>query len=291
MSRSTILLAALLAFEAGGALAQDALQAAFRADGVPLDPRDPAWRTAPAVTLDLEAQTVTEPMTTEAAIPEVTLQAMTDGEEIGFRLAWRDATEDRFHTVARFSDAIAVMVPYRASEEVAITMGDAGDRVLILHWAAFRQENSDNGYADVAKLYPNYAYDWYPHAEPPYRYPENWHNQYALAYVGGEKVFRKNTIATPVREVVAEGFGSSTWKDVQRAEGRGVYAEDGWQVVIRRRFVEENTSNPEWGPGSTTYVTVAAWDGSAGDRGARKSIHYAWLPLAIPAEQRRGGDR
>jgi hypothetical protein len=283
MSLRAMLLAAVLALQAGGALGQESLQAVFRAEGVPLDPADPAWQAAPAVTLGLEPQTVTEPMTTEAAVAEVTLQAMTDGREIGFRLVWKDATEDRFHTVARFSDAVAVMVPYRPSEEVPITMGDAGDRVLILHWAAFRQENIDNGYADIAKLYPNYAYDWYPHAQKPYRYPEDWHNQYALAYVGGERVFRKNTIATPVREVVAEGFGSSTWKDVQRAEGRGVYTDGTWQVVIRRRFVEENTSNPDWGPGRTTYVTVAAWDGSAGDRGARKSIHYAWLPVVIPA--------
>lgn len=284
MSRRAMLLAAVLALQAGAATAQDSLRAVFRADGVPLDPTDPAWQAAPAVTLGLEPQTVAEPMTMAAAIGEVTLQAMTNGREIGFRLVWQDATADRFQTVGQFSDAVAVMVPYRPTDAVAITMGDAGDRVLILHWAAFRQENIDNGYADIAKLYPNYAYDWYPHAKAPYRYPEDWHNQYALAYVGGEKVFRKNTIATPVREVVAEGFGSSTWKDVQRAEGKGVYADGSWQVVIRRRFIEENTSNPEWGPGTTTYVTVAAWDGAAHERGARKSIHYAWLPLQIPAK-------
>ncbi|MDQ7083362.1 MAG: hypothetical protein Q9N34_10825 [Aquificota bacterium] len=83
------------------------------------------------------------------------------------------------------------------------------------------QENLEKGYSDVAKIHPNYAYDWYPHAKPPYRYPEDWANQYALAYIGGEKVLRKNTFRTPVREVVAEGFGSSTWKDVQSAEGSG----------------------------------------------------------------------
>ncbi|HFD16024.1 MAG TPA: nitrate reductase [Rhodospirillales bacterium] len=269
---------------AGAALAQNEMTAIYRAEGVPLDPADAAWNAAPAVTLELEGQTVTEPMVERAAVSEVTLQAMTDGENIGFRLTWKDPSEDRFHAVGRFSDAIAVMIPYRPSDEVPITMGDKGDRVLILHWAAFRQENIDHGYADVAKLHPNYAYDWYPHAEKPYRYPEDWRNQYALAYIGGEKVYRKNTIASPVREVVAEGFGSSTWKDVQRAEGQGIYRDGSWQVVIRRRFIENNTSNPHWGPGTTTYVTVAAWDGSAGDRGARKSLHYEWVPLQIRAE-------
>ncbi len=274
-------LATLLA--SGSALAQEALRAVYRADGIPLDPTDAAWQEAPAVTVTLDGQTVTEPMALEAAVGEVSVQALTNGREIAFRLVWEDPTEDRFHVVAKFSDAVAVMVPYRPSDEVPITMGGPGDRVLILHWAAFRQENLDNGYADVNKLYPNAVYDWYPHARKPYRYPEDWRNQYALAYIGGEKLFRKNTIASPVREVVAEGFGTSTWKDVQRAEGRGVHVDGRWEVVIRRRFVEENTSNPDWGPGRRTFFTVAVWDGSSGDRGGRKALGYAWIPLEVEA--------
>ena len=282
----TFAAAALLALLPAAVAAQEGLTALFRAEGVPLDPADPAWQAAPAVELALEPQTVTEPMTTEAAVGAVRVQALTDGEEIGFRLSWKDPTDDRFHLIARFSDAVAVMVPYRPSDEVPITMGGPGDRVLILHWAAFRQENVDDGYADLPKIYPNWAYDWYPHAKPPYRYPEDWRNQYALAYIGGEKLYRKNTLGTPVREVVAEGFGSSTWKDVQRAEGRGVRTEDGWAVVIRRRFVEENTSNPDWGPGKDTFFSVAVWDGSSGDRGARKSLAYAWTPLHVGEAER-----
>ncbi len=281
MRRSIAIASLGFLLASGLAAAQESLTA-VRVDGpVPLDPADPAWSRAEAITLTLEPQTVTPPMVEKAAVDQVTVEALTDGTQIAFRLTWKDPTADRFHTVARFSDAVGIMIPYRPSDEVPITMGGPGDRVLILHWAAFRQENIDNGYADVAKLYPNYAYDWYPHARKPYHYPEDWRNQYALAYVGGEKVFRKNTIATPVREVVAEGFGSSTWKDVQRAEGRGVHRDGKWQVVIRRRFIEENTSNPDWGPGRSTFFTVAVWDGASGDRGARKSLAFAWTPLRV----------
>ncbi len=283
MASRTLALALAAVFAGSSALAQEALKAAYRADGLPLDPRADVWQEVPSMTVSLEGQTVTEPMVMEASIKEVQVQALTDGRDIAFRLVWQDPTEDRFQVVGRFSDAVAVMVPYRPSDEVPITMGAPGDRVLILHWAAFRQENLDNGYADVTKLHPNAVYDWYPHAKKPYRYPEDWRNQYALAYIGGEKLFRKNTLNTPVREVVAEGFGTSTWKDVQRAEGKGVYADGSWQVVIRRRFVEENTSNPDWGPGKRTFFTVAVWDGSAGDRGGRKTLGYAWIPLEVEA--------
>ncbi len=248
---------------------------------VPLNPGAAAWNRAKAITFNLAGQTVTTPMLARATITRISVKSLNSGKEIGFLLTWKDRTQDRFQTMGRFSDAVAVEIPYTPSTDVPFTMGAPGKRVLILHWAAFRQENIDHGYADTAKIYPNYAYDWYPHAKPPYKYPEDWHNQYALNYMGGEKVFRKDTLKTPAREVVAEGFGSSTWKDIQRAEASGRYRAGQWQVVIRRRFVEENTSNPEWGPGKNTYVTFAVWDGADSERGARKALSYGWTPLVI----------
>ncbi len=261
-------------------LAQELVSKKVRGD-LPLNPFAREWEKAKAVTVPLAGQTVTKPMVTDSAIKEITVKSINNGKEIAFLLIWKDKTEDRFHLINRFSDAVAVQIPYRPSSDVPITMGDKNNRVLILHWAAFRQENIENGYADVSKIHPNYAYDWYPHAKPPYKYPEDWANPYALAYIGGEKVYRKNTFRTPVREVVAEGYGSSTWKDVQTAEGRGVHRNGKWYVVIKRRFIVENSSNPHWGPGQTTYVTFAVWDGSSDHGGARKVLSYQWIKLKI----------
>lgn len=286
MWKPTVLLTGALLGLASLALAQEAedegaLVSRQVAGALALDPTAETWQAAVPVTVVLDGQGVTTPMLMAPSVTQVTVRSVHNGSEIAFLLSWQDASEDRFQTTGRFSDAVAIQVPYRPSEDVPVTMGDKGERVLILHWAAFRQENIDNGYADTAKLYPNYAFDWYPHALAPYRYPEDWHNQYALNYIGGEKVLRKNAVKSPVREVVAEGFGSSTWKDVQRAEGRGTYKDGVWHVVIKRRFVEENTSNPDWGPGTSTFVTFAAWDGNHGERGARKSLGYVWTSLTI----------
>ncbi len=248
---------------------------------IPLDPFNVVWEKAKATEVPLAGQSVTKPMEISIPISSLKVKSINNGKEIAFLLVWEDKTKDAFHLINRFSDAVAVQIPYKPSDKVAITMGSKNRRVLILHWTAFRQENIENGYADVSKIHPNYAYDWYPHAKKPYRYPEDWSNQYALAYIGGEKVFRKNTFKTPVREVVAEGYGSSTWKDVQSAQGKGVYKKGRWYVVIKREFRVENTSNPEWGPGRSTYVTFAVWDGSSGHRGARKVLSYQWFKLRI----------
>ncbi len=251
---------------------------------VPLDPFSSIWRGAKEVEVSLAGQAVTTPMLLKPSVSKIRVRSVNDGKSIGFLLVWEDKTEDRFHLINRFSDAVAVQVPYKPTTDCSVTMGDANCRVLILHWSAFRQENIDKGYADVSTIYSNYTYDWYPHTIPPYKYPQDWANQYALNYLGGEKVFRKNTFPTPVREVVAEGYGSSTWKDVQEALGKGIYRKGKWYVVIRRNFVEPNTSNPHWGPGKETYVTFAVWDGSNAEVGARKSLSYSWIKLIVEGE-------
>ncbi len=248
---------------------------------VPVDPLSPTWRAAKEVEISLMGQMVTTPMNPKPSVTKIRVRSVNDGKSIGFLLVWEDKSEDRFHLIDRLSDAVAVQIPYKPTTDCSVTMGDANCRVLILHWSAFRQENIDNTYADVSKVYPNYAYDWYPHAVPPYEYPKDWGNQYALNYLGGEKVYRKNTFTTPVREIVAEGYGSSTWKDIQGAQGKGVYKKGKWHVVIRRDFAEPNTSNPDWGPGKETYVTFSVWDGSNGEIGARKSLSYSWIKLVI----------
>ncbi len=250
-------------------------------DQISLDPLSKVWEKARSVTVDLHGQVITTPLHTNPSVKSITVKSVNNGTEIAFLLAWEDSTKNQFVSVGKFSDAVAVQIPYTPSNTVPIMMGAPGKRVLILHWTAFRQENIDHGYFDTAKAEPNYWYDWYPHAKAPYKYPADWHSPYALNYIGGEKVLRKNTVKTPVREVVAEGFGSSTWKDIQGADGKGVHKDGRWYVVIKRRFVEENTSNPEWGAGKETFVTFAVWDGANNERGARKSLEYAWTPLQI----------
>ena len=263
------------------ALAQEALVSKFVSGEIPLDPQHKIWKQAKPLTVALAGQIITTPMNMNPSVQSITVKSLNNEKEIALLLVWKDSTEDRFVSLGAFSDAVAVEIPYAPSDEVPYIMGGPGQRVLILHWAAFRQENIDHGYFDTAKAEPNYTYDWYPHAKPPYKYPKDWDNPYALNYIGGEKVLRKNTMTTPVREVVAEGFGSSTWKDIQGAEGKGVHKNGQWSVVIKRRFVQENTSNPQWEPGKATFVTFAVWDGANNERGARKALRHGWIPLKI----------
>ena len=43
-------------------------------------------------------------------------------------------------------------------------------------------------------------------------------------------------------------------------------------MVIARPFAAGNHHDPEWGPGKSMTAAFAAWDGGAGEIGARKSF-------------------
>jgi DMSO reductase family type II enzyme heme b subunit len=60
-----------------------------------------------------------------------------------------------------------------------------------------------------------------------------------------------------------------------------MYRDGTWFVVIKRKFVQENTSNPDWGAGKATFINFAVWDGANNERGARKSLEFGWTPLTI----------
>ncbi|MEZ0322852.1 MAG: ethylbenzene dehydrogenase-related protein [Hydrogenothermaceae bacterium] len=261
--------------------AEDIINSKFVKSDIPLDPLNSIWKQAKEVEISLAGQAVTTPSDLKPSVEKIKVKSINNGSEIAFLLIWDDKTKDVYRVNNKFSDAVAVQIPYHADPSTPITMGEPGKGVLILHWQAFRQENIERGYADLPKIEPNYAVDWYPHAQSPYNYPEDWHNQYALNYIGGEKNYLKNTISSPVREIVAEGFGSTTWKSIQSAEGKGIYKDGKWYVEIKRRFFTGNTVNPEWGPGKVTYVTFAVWDGSNMERDSRKSLGYTWIKLNI----------
>lgn len=261
---------------------QESLLVPYRAGTLPLDPDDPRWNTVPSLRVSLMGQIVTTPIHAQPAVTSVVVHSLHNGEAIAWRVEWSDATRNGTRSLDAFPDGVAIQVPYDPVAEPSITMGEAGKRVLVLHWTADRQTDADLGYVELPRLYPNWVWGWYPHARPPYRYPEDWEHTLAMNYLGGEHRVAPYR-SGPVREGMAEGYGSLTWKRRALALGQGRYAEGRWAVVIARPFKIVGTSNPRWGPGATSVMSVAVWDGSAGEVGARKAVHYHWIPLQIEA--------
>jgi DMSO reductase family type II enzyme heme b subunit len=246
-------------------------------EALPRDPLAAVWRAQPPINMPLVQQYMVAPrLQPEGMIPQVTLRALHNGREIGFHVAWADSRADDLEAVARFRDSVAVQVPVSPEGPVTVVMGQPGRPVHILHWRASWQRTVRDGPRDVRDLHPFAVNDRTPEE---HLGAEQARVFYPALVVGNPMATRERT--TPVEELVAQGFGTITSHEGQRADGYGVHTSQGWEVVVVMPMAG-GQNQPTLSPGGLTAVAVAVWDGAKGDRGARKQFAN-WVGLELEA--------
>jgi Ethylbenzene dehydrogenase len=250
---------------------------AVRRASIAMDPGSVEWGPVPAYRAALQVQDMVEPRLLQPSTPEVTVQAMTDGTRVAFRLQWADATKNDLPASGLFSDACAVQLPGTTTPDVpAPQMGEPGRAVEITYWRAFWQAAVDGRPDNINAIFPGAAIDHYPFeaASLPMGSPEQ--QAMALRYAPARAV--GNHMAGPRSKPVEDliGEGPSTLRPTQgtRSDGRGTRAGDGWSVVMSRPVPADLA------PGSRTQVAFAVWDGEQQEVGARK-MRTVWVPLLM----------
>lgn len=171
---------------------------------------------------------------------------------------------------------MAIQLPVLADATTAFTMGGPGSPAHILHWKASWQADIDLGQRTVRDAFPNGFNDWIPEQLMD---PEAARVFYPGLAAGNP--MSATDKASPVEELIAEGFGTLTHQATQRAAGRGVFADGTWRVAMQMPMTGGETT-ATLTPGAVTQVGFAVWNGEKQNRGARK--HYApWVPLTIEA--------
>lgn len=233
-----------------------------------LSPDDPVWARIQAVAIPITYQVLMIPWGKSDKGP-MQVRAFHNGKTISFRLEWNDSTEDRGGPrVEDLADAAAMMFSLQAEQTSSLMMGFLG-RVNIWHWKA----NWDQDVWAKAKDAPGYA-DFYPFENDPTFYP-------ALA-AGNLRAAQSR--ATAVEDIVSEGPGSITAKQRQVVRGRGLWHQGRWRVVLQRELVTREADDFHFVPGQKARIAFAAWDGSHGEKGSRKSIsEWVWLELHLPS--------
>lgn len=222
-----------------------------RVDEVPTSPAAPVWGTAPVQTKGLDPQQMVPPFG-GGSIDEVQVQAMTDGDRVAFRLSWEDPTRDADTSEPdRYSDAAAILL--HGGMQPPITMGGVGTPVNIWYWRAAWQARVPLGHGSMYT---------YPH-------PDNGTRPGTQA---------GNPMSTPpdggAQSLYAEGFGSLSIASVQNVHTEGGWTGDGWQVVFWRSRSAGGPHDADFQAAETMFVTVAVWDGSAGDVDGQKNIAF-----------------
>lgn len=265
-----LLLFGLAAFLAYPVIAQgQRIIARYTAQDIPLDPASDIWNSADAATIPLTTQIITLPFG-GGAIPSVSVKALQNGKVIGFLIEWNDATKDDAVLVKKFRDAVAVQFPVgkEVSRLPSAFMGDGGNPVNIWQWRAdWEADLGGENYAD--KAYPAYA-DYY-NAQADAEFKDI-----------GERAFAGSS----VDDLTAKGFGTLTRQEQQNVKGKGVYYQGKWRVVFLRDMQTTDVNDAQFSVGEAKAINFAAWEGSKGEVGSKKSVSLVWHELLI--EPREG---
>ena len=248
------------------------------------DPLDPFWEKIATVDVPLLPQQVAPPVLTSGTVANLGVQAVRDHQRYVWRLSWDQAEPADTSDVGKFSDAVAIQFPL--SDGAPYTMGGPKMPVRMLHWKATWQKDVDEGFQDWAKTHPNSDADlyWFAEGEPPYTMDKSFSDpksqQWLIAASAGNPM-ANFTRKSPVEELTAHGFGSATHIDKTTSQGRGVWKDGKWYVVMDRPI---NTTDPlvkRFNENlNQQLVAFAVWDGNAANRGGRKNITN-WSPMRI----------
>lgn len=238
------------------------------------DPLAAWWKDVPAVAVPMIPQVVATPLHTQIAVAEMQVRAAHNGRDLAFLIEWKDATKSDRIVVDRFGDQVAVELPLVREPAASPMMGNMGGRVAIMQWRAAFQKDLDAGEPQVRDLYPNALVDIYP--------DQMLRAIDARPYMGAIGV--DNPIShpkrSPVLDQMAEGWSTMTVKPEQHADGKGVWQDGVWRVVITHPLASGDPNDAQLAPGAESMAAFAVWDGGAQEVGSRKAW-ASWVPLKL----------
>jgi hypothetical protein len=248
------------------------------------DPLDPFWEKIAAAEVPLLPQQVAQPLLASGTVANLSVQAVRDDRRYVWRLSWQQPNRSDRSDVGEFSDAVAMQFPM--TDGAPYTMGGPQLPVRMLHWKATWQKDVDEGFQDLDKVHPNSDSDfyWFATGESPQLLAKSFDDptsqQWMIASSAGNPMADFDR-KSPIEELTAHGFGSSTHIDQTPSLGRGVWHDGKWYVVIDRPIEASDPLIARFNVNPVQQlVAFAVWDGSAANRGGRKNITN-WTPMRI----------
>ncbi len=236
---------------------------AHKVDGVlPTDPDDAKWAAASEHEVPLVSQFAVAPSAAKLTRSQISVRALYNDSEFALLVVAADATKnDDVSTAGHFADAIAVGFPTDYGEGIPlpyIGMGNEGRPVNVWQWKAAWQTDIDSGYRGVTEAYANRI----PRAGP-------------INYVAGKAAgspLSQTSRTSPVENLVAEGFGTLTSTPSAKLDGKGIYKDGAWRVVMKRPLKPNGVGARIRVGAGLLPITFAVWDGAAAERNGMKGL-------------------
>ncbi|HEX4968740.1 MAG TPA: ethylbenzene dehydrogenase-related protein [Nitrospiraceae bacterium] len=220
---------------------------------LPTGPEDTAWAKISPMTLPLSGQVITRPVWPEPTARALTVRALHNGAEIAFLLEWQDNTKNDRLTPGTFRDGVAIGLPL-GDAPAFFCMGQLDHYINIWHWKADWQSDIDRRAAKTSEK--------------------------ARDGVRTFEVIPRRV--SSVEDLIGGGFSTLTTKEKQgRVQGKAVWKDGVWHVVMRRPLVSEEQENEaKLIPGRVQTVSFAVWNGENKERNGQKAV-APWFQLII----------
>ena len=220
---------------------------------LPTEPEDAAWAKVSPMTLPLSGQVITRPVWPEPTARALTVRSLHNGTEIAFLLEWQDNTKNDRLTPGTFRDGVAIGLPL-GDAPAFFCMGQLDHYINIWHWKADWQADIDRRAAKTSEK--------------------------ARDGVRTFEVIPRR--ASSVEDLIGGGFSTLTTKEKQgRVQGKAVWKDGVWHVVMRRPLASEEQENEaKLIPGRVQTVSFAVWNGENKERNGQKAV-APWFQLII----------
>lgn len=255
--------------------------------GMLTDATHPAWSQIPSVPVALQ------PLWQRRRSPRaVEVRVAANKDRIAFCFEWPDETADTIDGDVRgFSDAVGIMLGLK-DQVPTLTMGLRGattgasqPQVYLCQWKASWQLHSESGEpADAVAKGGALPADMYAFKQGDLaKGPITEHDPtYITALGAGNAVASPATFRRSALESNAAGFGTLTpfSETKQKAQGKGVWVNGQWRVVIVRALAGDGEGDIDFKGRRKIPVSFAVWDGHAQDRNGTKEVSgWHWLDL------------
>lgn len=244
---------------------EDGFIRARKVAALPSEPTEDFWETIDPVRVPLD------PLWPEPQpVPAVAVSAVHDGTKLAVLCAWRDPSFDGSAVkVEDFQDGVAVQFSMNGTFPF-LGMGDAKNPVNLWFWRAGWQSEIAGNRPDIRDLHPAMHVDLYPEKSP----------LFTTAIAAGNVISVAHTSA--VEDANARGFGTLQSQPVaeQNVQGKGVWQNGFWSVLITRELASQQGEDVQFAPGKAVPVSFAVWNGDQRDRNGRKVISN-WFQLIL----------
>ncbi|MHC4181976.1 MAG: ethylbenzene dehydrogenase-related protein [Planctomycetota bacterium] len=219
---------------------------------IPMDLGNWIWEDAELTEIPLAGQILVKPRLWNASINSTIIRSLYNKDNIAFLLEWDDRTNKQDEV---FSDAVTMQFPVKipdGAKKPFFVMGDSGNKVYMLHWKAYHQQ-------DV-------------HSEIKEQVVED------SKYLGLEDL-------VVVEESNAKGVTNYKLqsRDNQETKGVGQWEDGRWRVLIKRPLFSGDKNDTNFEKGKLIPFTLAVWDGSNVEHKGKKAVSsWYYITLVTP---------